>query len=148
MFDATLDDVLMGVQTYRNPRLVNVSYKLGYIENFGTGIPRIGGAYASSEEKPVFESSEYLFREYMVVGGMPEVVDAYVNSNDFNEAIRVQGKIVSETSPSMRKEKRKSRSAPAMTPCRSSWQGNSNCSNIRSWRRGRRAANTAEASNG
>ena len=41
VFDATLDDVLMGVQTYRNPRLVNVFYKLGYIENFGTGIPRI-----------------------------------------------------------------------------------------------------------
>ena len=61
MFDATLDDVLMGVQTYRNPRLVNVFYKLGYIENFGTGIPRIRGAYASSEEKPVFESSENFF---------------------------------------------------------------------------------------
>ena len=61
VFDATLDDVLMGVQTYRNPRLVNVFYKLGYIENFGTGIPRIRGAYASSEEKPVFESSENFF---------------------------------------------------------------------------------------
>ena len=44
----------------------------------------------------VNDKFEYLFREYMVVGGMPEVVDAYVNSNDFNEAIRVQGKIVSD----------------------------------------------------
>ena len=41
--------------------MVNVFYKLGYIENFGTGIPRIRGAYASSEEKPVFESSENSF---------------------------------------------------------------------------------------
>lgn len=61
MFDATLDDVLMGVQTYRNPRLVNIFYKLGYIENFGTGIPRIREAYASCEEKPAFESSENFF---------------------------------------------------------------------------------------
>ena len=52
---------LMGVQTYRNPRLVKVFYKLGYIENFGTGIPRIRGQYASSEEKPLFESSENFF---------------------------------------------------------------------------------------
>ena len=37
---------------------------------------------------------EYLFREYIVVGGMPEVVDAYVTSNDYNEAFRVQSKIL------------------------------------------------------
>lgn len=61
VFDATLDDVLMGVQTYRNPHLVNILYKLGYIENFGTGIPRIRESYASSEERPTFESSENFF---------------------------------------------------------------------------------------
>ena len=37
---------------------------------------------------------EQLFREYIVVGGMPEVVAAYVVQNDFNEAIRVQDKII------------------------------------------------------
>lgn len=37
---------------------------------------------------------EQLFREYMVVGGMPEVVAAYIVQNDYNEAIRVQDKII------------------------------------------------------
>ena len=39
---------------------------------------------------------EQLFREYMVVGGMPEVVAAYIVENDFNEAIRVQQKIIND----------------------------------------------------
>ena len=34
------------------------------------------------------ERMERLFREYMIVGGMPEVVAAFVEENDFNEAIR------------------------------------------------------------
>lgn len=46
--------------------------------------------------KDINEKIESLFREYIIVGGMPEVVDAYVNSNDFNEAIRVQDKIIND----------------------------------------------------
>lgn len=42
------------------------------------------------------EKMESLFREYIVIGGMPEVVNAYVSSNDYNEAIRVQDKIVTD----------------------------------------------------
>ena len=39
VFDASIEDIMNGVQTYRNPRLVHVFDKLGLIENFGTGIP-------------------------------------------------------------------------------------------------------------
>lgn len=46
--------------------------------------------------KDINEKMESIFREYIVVGGMPEVVDAYMNSNDFNEAIRVQHKIIGD----------------------------------------------------
>lgn len=49
------------------------------------------------------EKMESLFREYIVVGGMPEVVDVYVNSNDFNEVIRVQNKILSDYRDDMSK---------------------------------------------
>lgn len=42
------------------------------------------------------EKMESLFREYIVVGGMPEVVDAFEKSNNFNEAIRVQDKIITD----------------------------------------------------
>ena len=50
-----------GVQTYRNPGLVNILNKLHYIENFGTGIPRIIEAYANSNKKPVFDPSDNFF---------------------------------------------------------------------------------------
>lgn len=50
-----------GVQTYRNPGLVNILNKLHYIENFGTGIPRIMEAYANSNKKPVFDPSGNFF---------------------------------------------------------------------------------------
>lgn len=54
--------------------------------------------FDSGEKIPteINEKFEQLFREYMVIGGMPEVVSAYVKTNDFNEAIRVQDKIVSD----------------------------------------------------
>ena len=42
------------------------------------------------------EKFESLFREYIVIGGMPEVVDTYIKSNNFNEAFKVQSKIVSD----------------------------------------------------
>ena len=61
IYQATLKQILEGVQTYRNSRLVNILNKLNYIENFGTGIPRILEAYANSEQKPVFEPSENFF---------------------------------------------------------------------------------------
>ena len=50
-----------GVQTYRNPGLVNILNKLHYIENFGTGISRIIEAYANSNKKPVFDPSDNFF---------------------------------------------------------------------------------------
>ena len=32
IYNATLEDILGGIQTYRNPGLVNIFYKMGYIE--------------------------------------------------------------------------------------------------------------------
>lgn len=42
------------------------------------------------------DKMEELFREYIVVGGMPEVVAAFVDSNSYNEVIRVQNKILND----------------------------------------------------
>lgn len=36
-----------------------------------------------------------LFKEYMVVGGMPEVVSAFVNNHDFKEVLKIQRRIYS-----------------------------------------------------
>ena len=49
-----------------------------------------------SVPKDINDKMEALFREYIVVGGMPEVVNTYVNTNNFNEVIRIQQKIVSD----------------------------------------------------
>ena len=54
-----------GVQTYRNPGLVHILDKLGYIENFGTGIPRIMDAYSESEKKPIFQPTDQFFSLYL-----------------------------------------------------------------------------------
>ena len=61
VFNAILDDIMNGVQTYRNPKLVHLFDKLNLIENFGTGIPRTFQAYENTGKEPVFESSERYF---------------------------------------------------------------------------------------
>lgn len=61
IFQATLEQIFDGVQTYRNPGLVNILSKLQYIENFGTGIPRILHAYENSVRQPEFLPSESFF---------------------------------------------------------------------------------------
>ena len=61
IFNASMDDIMNGVQTYRNPRLVHVLDKLGLIENFGTGIPRTIEAYDGYQIKPEFKATENFF---------------------------------------------------------------------------------------
>ncbi|MCI8851545.1 MAG: hypothetical protein HFE82_08455 [Erysipelotrichaceae bacterium] len=45
IFNASMDEIMKGTQTYRNHKSVNIFDKLGLIENFGTGIPRTLDAY-------------------------------------------------------------------------------------------------------
>ena len=47
------------ISLLRNPILGNVFYRLGIIERFGTGIPRINELYTESMVKPVFEIGEH-----------------------------------------------------------------------------------------
>ena len=56
-----MDDIMNGVQTYRNPRLVNIFDKLHLIENLGTGIPRTLQSFEGYEVKPEFRASENFF---------------------------------------------------------------------------------------
>ena len=61
IFDATMEDIMSGVQTYRNPKLVHIFDKLGVIENFGTGIPRTIEAYENYDAKPEFKDTGNFF---------------------------------------------------------------------------------------
>lgn len=61
VYNSTLEAVLGGVQTFRNPALVNVLYKLGFIENYGTGLRRSREAYENEELKPEFKVIDRYF---------------------------------------------------------------------------------------
>ena len=61
IFNASMEEIMKGTQTYRNHKLVNIFDKLGLIENFGTGIPRTFDAYKNEEKQPVFEATENFF---------------------------------------------------------------------------------------
>lgn len=46
------NDVLLGLSVCRNPKLANVFYRLNLIEAYGTGLPKIMGAYAQYTQEP------------------------------------------------------------------------------------------------
>lgn len=55
--------------------------------------------YLESDEQiheSIHQRFEELFREFMVVGGMPEVVSDYVNHKDFGRVFEIQNSIVNE----------------------------------------------------
>ncbi|MDO4940340.1 MAG: putative DNA binding domain-containing protein [Erysipelotrichaceae bacterium] len=62
LFKSSIEDMLKGVQTYRNLKLVHILDKMKYIENFGTGIPRTLEAYENSDRQPEFYNSENFYR--------------------------------------------------------------------------------------
>lgn len=51
----TLEEVKDGMTAVRNPQLVHILDKLGYIENYGTGIRRMYEAYQYFRQTPQFE---------------------------------------------------------------------------------------------
>lgn len=65
----------------------------GYGED---SIEYLRGFYNREEKVPgdINEKFESIFREYIVVGGMPEVVQCFVNTKDFNRVQEVQEKIL------------------------------------------------------
>lgn len=54
--------------------------------------------YESNEVIPDITNKTYenLFREYIVVGGMPEVVDDFAKNKDFNNVDRIQKRIITD----------------------------------------------------
>ena len=64
----------------------------------GEKIEILRSYYLTGETVPsaIHEKYESLFREYMIVGGMPEVVADYVLHQDFNRVDRIQRDILAE----------------------------------------------------
>lgn len=58
----TFDDIMLGVSIARNEKLANVFYRLGLIEAYGTGIPKIMRNYEGSANQPVIETTDNAFK--------------------------------------------------------------------------------------
>lgn len=70
-----------------------------WAEGYGAkAIDYLRSCYENDEKVPheINEKYEELFREYIVVGGMPEVVDDYVSNHDFNNVDRIQRRILED----------------------------------------------------
>lgn len=58
----TLEDALSGMQSFRNENHVKLLFKLGYIENYASGLSRIYSEYSNEEIKPSIESSMVMLK--------------------------------------------------------------------------------------
>jgi ATP-dependent DNA helicase RecG len=58
----TLNDIMLGVSVLRNQHLANIFYRLNLIEAYGTGIPKIMGAYDENVVKPKIEVTDNAFK--------------------------------------------------------------------------------------
>ena len=100
LYQTTLDEVLSGRQSFRNPNLVYLFDQLGYIENYATGFSKTSTAYAPYEQKPEFipmtnfflvrlpNINYYLFD----VADKKDIID--VNNDEYNNLTEQEQKIV------------------------------------------------------
>ena len=58
----SIDDILLGIQSFRNPKLIAVLHRLGFIENYGTGIKRIHEAYPNNDIQSFLIDKRLWFR--------------------------------------------------------------------------------------
>ncbi|MCM1130407.1 MAG: putative DNA binding domain-containing protein [Roseburia sp.] len=61
LYRTTLEAVLSGRQSLRNPNLVYLFSQLGYIENYATGFEKTNLAYAPYEQKPEYIPFDHFF---------------------------------------------------------------------------------------
>lgn len=85
VFNSSLEAVLDGVQTFRNSGLVNIFHKLGFIENYGTGLVRIRVAYENEVLKPEFKVIDRYF--FVSLPNLNYESNVYIgNKNNHSEA--------------------------------------------------------------
>lgn len=57
----TIEDIKFGSSASRNPNLINIFHRLGLVEAYGSGIPRIMETYSSSTQKPEIKVAPHSF---------------------------------------------------------------------------------------
>lgn len=58
----SIEDLYNGVSESRNPNLVNIFYRLRYVESYGTGIGRILESYKVYDKEPLILNTENTFK--------------------------------------------------------------------------------------
>ena len=58
----SIGDILLGIQSFRNPKLIATLHRLGFIENYGTGIKRIKEAYPNNDIQSFLIDGRLWFR--------------------------------------------------------------------------------------
>ena len=89
----TLEEALCGVQSFRNKYLVKLLHKLGYIENYSSGLNRIINEYQRNHCHPKIETSLNMFKITLpnLNYGFNEFV---INNNDRMESVTLNDESV------------------------------------------------------
>lgn len=89
----TMEDIMLGVSITRNEKLANIFYRLGLIESYGTGIPKILRNYANSNSKPVIASTNNAFKILLPNKNIQRELDACSptlgNTEEVNTILRM-----------------------------------------------------------
>lgn len=102
-----IDDILLGIQSFRNPKLISVLHRLGFVENYGTGIKRIHEAYPNYDVQSFLIDKRLWFRvilpdlnykKELLKGNVPNVPNDVPNSDEeiIIEAIKQSPNITRE----------------------------------------------------
>ena len=93
----SIDDILLGIQSFRNPKLIAVLHRLGFIENYGTGIKRIHEAYPNNDIQSFLIDKRLWFRTVLpdlnykkesMKDNVPQNVPQNVLQNDLEKIIK------------------------------------------------------------
>lgn len=101
----SLQDVLQGASSKRNPNILHILDKLGYIENYGRGIKRTVESYEGFSKQPEFKISQNVFmvvvynRNYYGTAEMP--VDTLLHESEEVKVQDISGlqEVVDTTNP-------------------------------------------------
>ena len=82
----TLEDALNGLQSFRNEKLVKLLFKLGYIENYASGLTRVFNEYKRVNLVPKIKTSLTFFK----------ITLPNINFKAFNHQDKVNGEVNGE----------------------------------------------------
>ena len=81
----SLDDIMLGLSVCRNPKLAAIFYRLQLIEAYGTGMPKIMGAYSGTGLEPKIEVTNNAFKITLPNRNAARKADTVSNACKSNE---------------------------------------------------------------